>query len=362
MGLERMPGARWLVWHDLQISEGAKRWLYSVYADGKWEVVYGGAKVASSDWLPITSLCESGATYGAILRRNQGAVLLLSGKEQALPSVRYGKLRTSADGKRFAFFVEQAPGKFALNVDGKLEPRQFDAPGAVKLSPDGSFDDPETIKFSPDGSRLAYVVRIGKDVLGLEQGSTTEIHHPCWPPEFSADSRHIAWSVTQGDGRQAVLVDGKASRSFSGVSHPFLSDDGGQFAFLAVIQGKTHVFRNNADEGAVASAGDIFFDPAGTRWAYQVGTSAKKLSFMRVDHSDGPVFREGIGDGAFGPDGSRIAYYAFRSGKVVLVVNATTKQTAYGSVIWDDKAFRASGIFRGLGITRSEVRAFNFAP
>lgn len=212
---------------------------YMQMGSGKWEVVSGNSKVASSDTVPIMSLAMSGTTYGAILRRGQDSILLLSGKEQVLPMVKSaGYLALSADGKRFALFVEQSPGKFALDVDGKLDLRQF--------------DEPKDIKFSPDGKRLAYVARSGKDVIGLEYGSETEVRHPIFPPQFSADSHHVAWVMAEAPGHIKMLVDGKGSQTFRATSQPVLSDDGGQIGFLAMFQGKKHVFRNDIDEGVVA--------------------------------------------------------------------------------------------------------------
>lgn len=39
--LETMPGTRWLVWLGIRVSDAGKAWMYSVYADGKWNVVSG---------------------------------------------------------------------------------------------------------------------------------------------------------------------------------------------------------------------------------------------------------------------------------------------------------------------------------
>jgi hypothetical protein len=84
---------------------------------------------------------------------------------------------------------------------------------------------------------------------------------------------------------------------------------------------------------------------------------------MRVDGQDRPTFPEGVSPtGTFGPDGKRVAYYAFRSKKVLLVVDDWTKETTYDDVIWENGAFRDSGIFRGIGITKDEIHAFTFAP
>jgi hypothetical protein len=233
-------------------------------------------------------------------------------------------------------------------VDGKIDSRQFDAPA--------------DIQFSPDGSRVAYVAILGKTPIGLEYGIATEVQHPTRSPQFSADSHHLAWAVSDGTGRQSIIVDGKPSQTFAGVSRAVFSDDGSQVSFLATVEGKTHIFLNNVDEGVAQDPGWMFFDSAGKRFAIPVGTSSSKAHVMRVDGQDGPAFQGGIDEGAFGPDGAKVAYHAVRAGKIVLVIDGSIKETGYDSVFWESGAFRSSGIFRGLGIAGNQVEAFSYAP
>jgi hypothetical protein len=346
--LETMPGSRWLVWRGLQVSDDAKSWLYTVYVDGKWHVISPAGDLATSDSAPPLSLAKSGAGYGALLLRGKDSVLLLSGKEQVLPGIEAGYLELSPDGKRYALFLEQSPGKWSIDVDGKIDSRQFDSPA--------------DIQFSPDSSRVAYVAELGKASIGLEYGTAAEVQHPSRSPQFSADSHHVAWVVSDGAGRCSIIADGKPSQTFTGVSRPVLSDDGTQVSFLALVGGKTHLFVNNMDKGTTQDPGWMFFDPTGKRVAIPVGTGRGNEHAMRVDGQDGPTFQGQIDEGTFGPDGAKIAYHAVRAGKIVLVVGGSIKETDYNSVFWDSGAFRSSGIFRGLGITGNQVTAFKYAP
>ena len=58
------------------------------------------------------------------------------------------------------------------------------------------------------------MARSGKDVIGLEYGSEKEVRHPIFPPQFSADSHHVAWVMAEAPGHIKMLVDGKGSQTF----------------------------------------------------------------------------------------------------------------------------------------------------
>jgi uncharacterized protein (DUF2147 family) len=92
-----IPQAPLSLWDDVRVSDDAKAWLYSVYKDGKWDVVSGDSKVAYSDTIPVVSLSKSGNAYGALVARGQESVLILSGKEQVFPAAPTRDLRLSGE-------------------------------------------------------------------------------------------------------------------------------------------------------------------------------------------------------------------------------------------------------------------------
>lgn len=175
--------------------------------------------------------------------------------------VPFGMIAVSQDGRRFAY-VHKTKGGWAVEVDGQVE-AIHKAVGPL---------------YPP----------VFKSAVGAIVGIK--------PMIFSADSRHLAYTVREGDG-WAVVHDGRPGASYEAVGGPVLSPDGQHLAYAA--QAPKKMFH-------------------GRRW------------LVVADGVEGPKW-EMVSPPVYSPDGEHLAYAAHEDGKDRMVVDGVVGK-AYDSL------------------------------
>ncbi len=182
--------------------------------------------------------------------------------------------------------------------------------------------------FSPDGSRIAYVGRTPEATHVIVNGKALATHTGQVPipvsaqvrsnaayeigPErqnkpprgeaaylvFSADSRHVAYLLGNGDKSAAttVVLDGKPIETTNGWIRAFGFGPKGQLVYAVQERGETKsgAWRVGGKKGPEASVGPIRFSRDGTRFAYAVWKSGG----TRLTSGQGPDdWGTGLGPG-----------------------------------------------------------------
>jgi hypothetical protein len=230
-------------------SEDGAHLTYSAKHAGKWTVVVDGEERGPQfDEISHRMFSPDGRRVAYAGRRGGKWMVVLDGKEGPLFDI-LGGLAFSSDSRRFAYAgadvhrslgSQRAQGR--AMVDGESSPLfSGNQMGSFKRSMltgtnvaivEGLFgqlsSDIHGVTapvFSPNGTRVAYAVhRDQNDAAVIVDGQPG----PQFPsivagPVFSADSRHVAYVVSDGDGKMLV-VDGERVGRASSAGTDFVTE------------------------------------------------------------------------------------------------------------------------------------------
>ena len=219
-----------------------------------------------------------------------------------------GPLRFSDDGERYAYAGERG-GKLYLVVDGyekRIGNREHEIVGLtfaprgehlayLKISPGGTsrvvVDDRARGPFE-DAFAPIFTEKRGRLVFFAEHDGRWHLHvdrvtSPVWSEErplgvifYDEPERRFAWIARDGDGRFAVVADGRRDPAYDEVSSPLFTDDGEHLVYAGwdadAERAKIHVngeIRHEAVEVRLDSLGfdeaqaELFFEEKrGSRW------------------------------------------------------------------------------------------------
>ncbi len=152
---------------------------------------------------PAPVFSKNGEHYAYVARKGDESFVVLDGKEQErYPDVLL--VRFSPDGNKLAHWVELADGRYAMVVNGEI------------VGEHGGCGPPPI--FSPDSRRMAYEVHVGEAPRRQEHYVIDGDEHPGGEfvshLEFSDDSQHYAYTVTERRGREWMVLDGEAGPTF----------------------------------------------------------------------------------------------------------------------------------------------------
>jgi len=238
---------------SLTFSPDGTHLAYVVRSEGEARVVADGAPGEAFEEIVKGSLgfTGGGATVRYAAREGQRMYVVI-GAERGPAHAYVGRLVGDPGGNHVAYVpaTRTNSGQLSVMLDHSLvgEPQHPPGPGALTFSPDGNHfaywgaergqygilvdgkrtvaeqGPPEHLTFSPDGERIAFAGGTAVVVDGKRQGPWKVV---VGSPAFSADSRHVAYAVSEGS-RQAVVVDGERGEWFDEmwVRQPRFDTDG----------------------------------------------------------------------------------------------------------------------------------------
>ncbi len=106
----------------------------------------------------------------------------------------------------------------------------------------------------------------------VSESSIAQIDFSSWQQEtfrISQDCRRVAY-VAEADGKQFVIVDGKARKKYGAVSAPVFSPDSKRVAYTARADGKRFIVVGGDEGKKYGTVGTPVFSPDGKRVAYTV--------------------------------------------------------------------------------------------
>ncbi|MFW5799028.1 MAG: hypothetical protein ACOCXX_05160 [Planctomycetota bacterium] len=183
---------------------------------------------------------------------------------------------------------------------------------------------PESLRISPDCRRVAFAVFTGRGMSMVTDRAEPEEYDKLSPVVFSPDSSHYAY-VAETRGRQVVVVDGTPTPPCDAVMDGSLkwSPTGARLAWAAKVKDKWHVVDRGKPGVACDEvlAGCPVFGPTGKRLVY--GARTGKAWTVVLDGTPLKPTFEGIGANsfAFSHDGKRLAWWATRGGRAVVMVD-----------------------------------------
>ena len=193
-----------------------------------------------------------------------------------------GTIALSRDGRRLAY-AAQVEGAWRMVVDGAEGKGHAEVRGPV---------------FSPDGAHLAYQAKVGEAWhLVVDSAVSGPSKTPCQGPQFSADSKRIAWLADVDE-----LGFGRLVVSDLAFKKPVVVD----------LKASELVVNAERTRGAVASA-----SASGGVGEAQVVSFAFEQPAEAVR---GAKF-EGVSQLAFGPEGRSLAYLGERAGQSFMVLD-----------------------------------------
>lgn len=193
------------------------------------------------------------------------------------PWVGIGELVWSPDGKHFAYSAQEK--QFWTVVTDFRMGTYYDE---IKS---------RSIVLSPDGARIGYVVEDGRAIRAVVDERAGPKFDGIGHLTFSGDSRHHIYLARRGDAA-FLVVDEVITQNYETIADLVVAPRGFHWAILALVNGQWHAV---------------------------------------IDGTKSPPFRS-ISSPVFSPDGRRIAYYARRGEKNLVVVDA------HESVLYDEIA------------------------
>ncbi len=299
-------------------------------ADEKFDQIYGtdggnyygaGSGLANPGQFPV-AFSPDGTRYAYAARLGNEYVVILDGKEIARGPVPPGKLfgymplTFSFTGRHLVWMTtaEGATG-FHVVVDGKVEPK-------------GGLSSLEIVANSDD-TRHAYTTKSAEDrktdVLVVDGKIAPYFGQD---PKFTADGKVLVTTQYEGNGKMAVLMDGKAVFRGENIGPVTLAKTGRRYAFVA-SDGKTPASTLLYVDGKAVSGTEgafrVFLSPDGKRHAALCRTKAgavvvvldghRSLEYQNINQDTQPP--------AFTPDSSKFVYLAYNAGRAFLVTNET---------------------------------------
>jgi Tol biopolymer transport system component len=262
----------------------------------------------------------------------------------------------SAVNGRLGYVASRGAGSFTV-VDG-VEGKVYEAVNGFTFSPDGR----RTAFQATTAERLIMTVVDGKEHQGYTGGVSS-------PILFSPDSRHVAYTASEGGGH-ILVVDEVRQKEYPGIFFMSFSPDSRHLALLTKT-GEQDVLVVDGAEGKpylLISHETITFSPDGQRLAYRASITEKqpvedqpgetaevtKEQFVVADGVEGPRFPL-VGPPAFGPDGTFLAYTAERADGLRFVVNGVEGKDIYEFLMTPQPEFVSRAKFRAVAVRRGEV-------
>ena len=219
-----------------------------------------------------------------------------------------GAYAVSPDGSRLAY-VGRGDGIFVANLDGtRIEQVTVELRGEAMPSSEAA------PAWSPDGSKIAYIGRrmsgahgnvyLLDPATGVSTQVTDDPRDGAQSPTFSPDGSSIVYSAHREGGDQILAVP-----VAGGASVPLMGGDAVNAATITPVE----------------------LSPHGLLLSYACGDQyGSDLCLANADGTDARLLVEGDGPGSWSPDGTRIAYWDWRSGGVHVVDVATGEETHVG--------------------------------
>jgi len=289
--------------HDLRFSPDSMKLAYIVQADDAFFVY------VNQDRHPSFAVIDP--SLGLIFSRDSSHLAYVASDDgQSWRLVHNGEpgeafeeikhVTFSPDSSRLAY-AAKTDGKWHIVKDGDK------GPGYAGI---------KRIRFSPDAeSRLAYVARDDDGAFVVLDGEKSKVYdYVPGEPVFSNDGKRLAYAVAEERRfrgiRMRMVVDGKAGPAFDQIGAYRFSPDGGQFAYMAVVdkdKEKARMVHNGEAHDIYQSIGMPVFSPDGRHLAYYLFDDG--LWQVRKNGEKGP--RVGAAHNpVFSPDGERMAYLA----------------------------------------------------
>ena len=324
---------------------------YSATRDGCRVAALGGNIV---DGFAVRVDGKEGPRYEDI--REETPVFSANGLAIAYCAQKDGKWRWVIDGVEGPEFQTLTATSFDFSADGKrhayVAALDFGTPNVLivdgKIVAGGEAGKPipwdAAPLFSPDGRRLAYVEAVEAErklrvVLDNKPGRWTNVQmrlssgfgatkgkdiSPAKPAEFgldfSADSKHFAYSEELPNGSSRRVIDGEPQPIHKELGIDFaFAPDGSDYAYMAYPDGQRAIVRKTLNPFPIETIanGSLTFSPDGKhlafsgmrygKWAIWKDGEAIPVD-MQISEIEPP--RVPVGRPRFSPDSKRIAYWA----------------------------------------------------
>jgi hypothetical protein len=214
---------------------------------------------------------------------------------------------------------------------------------------DRGFDGLRGIVFSPDSRRAAYVANRGRNWLVVVNGIEGQEFDGCWGISFSPDSRRVAYVADRGR-NGSVVVDGVRDREYDeiGKSSLIFSPDSRRVAYAA-NRGRNWLVVVDGAEGkeydALGQGNFAVLDSRREAYA-TLRANPEMVALEDIIEANRPLFS---------PDSRRIAYWARRGNKWLVVVDGLEGRQYDGFLRGSNVVFDGPRSLHALAVLGSEV-------
>ncbi|MGB7342962.1 MAG: hypothetical protein WBD20_02005 [Pirellulaceae bacterium] len=225
----------------------------------------------------------------------------------------------SPDGKR-SLFVAKRSGDWFVVIDGQESRQTFSEIGNLSFSPDS-----KRYGYSGTGRGKANVLIDGK-VVG------PSVNRVLSRVIFSPDGQRHAVAVSTDQGA-TIMVDGQLQETFDVIGHPQFSPDSRHVAFYGKKGEQHFIVCNHSKSPAYDDlSSDVTFSPDSTKLAYIVEQKDKQTLMVNHEAIDEAQEISAISV-TFGPDSQSIAYWAKRQDKSQISINGVPCGISYDEVV-----------------------------
>lgn len=181
----------------------------------------------------------------------------------------------------------------------------------------------DALALSRDGRHLAYPARRGDAWLVVHDGRELGPWNGVGELAFSPDGGRLAFSVER-EGGWYVVVDGRPGPRFEAIFAHSLTwgSDGMALAYAASLAGHAHAVLNQVPGPLLDGVGRLAFAGSHSVYVGRIGT----LSFLVLDGTAQPP-AEWIGEIAFSPDGTHVAYLAGAGDEERIVIDGHASES-----------------------------------
>jgi len=178
------------------------------------------------------------------------------------PWVGIGELVWSPDGKHFAYSAQE---------------RQFWTV-VTDFRMGGYYDEikAQSIVFSPNGSRIGYVVEDGRTTRAIVDERKGPKFDGIGHFGFSGDSRHHIYLARRGDAA-FLVIDDNITHHYESIADLVVGPTGFHWAILALVNGEWRAIIDGAQSPPFRSISSPVFSPNGKRVAYYAQRGEKRL-------------------------------------------------------------------------------------
>lgn len=262
-------------------------------------------------WKAPVAFSPDGSHYAYAARIGKEVVVILDGKEiyrtpHSLAVEVVALLSFTPDSKHLYFYAHsgETMGSYRLMMDGQAMTPSFVGTPAPFFSTDGAHWGLFASKpMKPDETFLI--------VDGKVPGYTGQ------RLQFTPDGKHVVCTKS-GDGKEAVLVDGKPMMVASSIDKIAISPTGDIGVIAYGSEGKKRLYINGKPALGGEDAMSVTFSPDGKHWAASCISSP---AFWVVVDGKKQQEYSSVHDIAFTPDSSKCVYIAESGAKKFVVIN-----------------------------------------